>query len=441
MKLSLSRAPLFALVCRHVLLGLVVWPARAVKLHGGLPSLPGYGVSEQPGFVAFDPRKSSVRIGSCKDVKCPQGWALSVDLSSPGNETHMCCEKTCELWTCSAGYVSNPDYSTNIAQSDQACCDRACGNFTCRTNYSQASTLTAGTTHDECCLVTCVAFECLGNWKTDSSRAGIVAANESSCCRPTCARFNCSGAAGWVTDTSKLDVGGDKFGDCCFQECRIVNCLEKGETYGVPDERMDWTNGTDACCANKCKGHSCGTGWLPNVSKADYFGESNEDCCTPQECQQKHAPCNLSEGWADSTASDEPYCCQATCKRWDCEAADQWLASASKANITAASNEDCCERSCLHHVCTSAMVHIPQSNATRGNTDSQCCEDAGCSIFRDNLTQLADGAYCNSVGESSQCEARFEKLGNSTLVPCQWDAGYGLCRNDLSRNVTGCFGF
>lgn len=254
---------LFAPACLQVFSSLLFWPARAVKVHGVKnPSLVSPVESEQHGFVNFDPRNSTTRVGSCKDFECPHGWVYSVDLTLDGSEpplsgiskeTHMCCEKTCELWPCSHGYVSNPAYYSNVAQNDQQCCDIACGNFTCNANYSQAGTLAPGTTHDECCLPTCAIFDCTaeGTWKTDSSKAGVVAANESSCCFPSCARFNCSDENGWATDTSKLDVAGDKFGDCCLQECRIINCWEKGDNYAVPDERMGWTNGTDACCAKK----------------------------------------------------------------------------------------------------------------------------------------------------------------------------------------------
>lgn len=191
----------------------------------------------------------------------------------------------------------------------------------------------------------------------------------------------------------------------------------------------------------KCSGHSCGFGWLPNSSKAVFFGERDEDCCAKQVCREEHAPCSLSEGWTDSNASDEPYCCQATCKRWDCKVAEHWLTFPSKENITAASNDDCCVRSCLHHKCSSGMSHIPEGNITRGNTDSECCEPVGCPYFRENLTRLEDGAYCNSLGESSNCITTFQKMADSSLVPCMWDESYALCRNNISANVTGCSGF
>lgn len=367
-----------------------------------------------------------------------------------GKSDDECCEKTCELWTCTGGFLTNEVYFGNIGSSDQYCCDKQCGEgFSCDEEYA-VNALVAGTTHDACCLPRCSLFSCPEPWGHDKNLDMIVSSKKEDCCAPYCGLFNCS-AVGKLQDETKLNVTANTTDACCTQYCSDIECPSG---WAVPEELAENVVNTSAatCCYPTCKAHKCGKGWAPSINKSDDWMNTDEDCCNAK-CSRFN--CSSEEGYvsspllADVIGEDSETCCEAQCKLWTCNESEGWYTPIDneKDNTTGQTNSECCVRPCSFTECPAGQAHITGADTTVLRDTTRCCEDARCDFFRSNLTQMKDGEYCNTLPADDSCDMMYQNRtlevnGTNDSVPffvrCELDPTYGICRYATGKNATDC---
>lgn len=405
-------------------------------------------------------------------MKCPAGYWPKLDhhsLTVVGDATATCCDKTCELFTCSGDYVSNSAYFSNVGESNQKCCDKMCGaDFVCNANYVLTNAAAPGITNEECCQAKCEIFTCTGDfWATSEAKKQLVGNTSEECCDATCAAFECNQTGGWAQDPNKSSIVGNTFVECCIPFCGNKDQVTCPAGYAVPPDMVNETNGTitvdnrteSICCEKQCKAHTCGFGWTANTRLDDEFGETDEDCCIAT-CAQFE--CKLEEGWANWTAaqdvvgSNETMCCLPTCQQWECLANESWLTNSAKIQVAGSSNEACCDRACSGFTCSKSDEQlIKAAGSTKGTTDAVCCEKKMCEYVRENMTKMEDGEYCNSLSQDV-CDLKYHVKVIETSKPgskssnesnlinrtvallCRFEPRYNLCKYDMSAAVYDC---
>lgn len=229
------------------------------------------------------------------------------------------------------------------------------------------------------------------------------------------------------------------------------------ETNGsvIIDNRTEWL-----CCQKQCKAHTCGFGWSANTRLDEEFGETNEECCLAT-CGQFE--CNLTEGWGNWTAAEdvvganETTCCLPTCQQWACLANESWLTNESMIQEVGSSNEACCDPACSGHTCSKSDEQLVEAAMSlKGTTDAVCCEKKQCQYIRNNMTNMSDGEYCNSLSPDV-CDYKYhvkvietavpgngsnssksDLVNRTVALPCKFEPTYNLCKYDMSAAVYDC---
>ncbi|CAE7210038.1 unnamed protein product, partial [Symbiodinium natans] len=388
---------------------------------------------------------------------CPQAWRPKLNHHTlTGSRVADCCEKSCELFTCTGVYRSNEAYWGNVGDSPQVCCDKMCGSdFECDRGYVLADATAAGVTKEDCCKPKCELFTCTAPWAPSAAKKDVVSSTAEDCCDQTCAAVNCS-VPGWTANESKALIVGNTVEDCCAPLCGNAEEIKCPQNFAVKPEDENKTGGTEVCCHKQCKAHDCSPGWAPDDSKADDFADSDEACCV-KTC--KLFECPKKEGWAAnelaaSTIGDnETVCCSPTCKQFTCNATEGWLKDGTDKDDEVASEADkCCVPACSRYVCSAGHMPIPDAATVPGASNEVCCESKRCDTVRKNMTKLGDDEYCNGQTEED-CEKKFIKYTNksevktakgkvktvktTTIVACTYNTTYNLCRYDTARPIKG----
>jgi len=193
----------------------------------GFQHVPGRHDAPQPATDA----QSYCCEKTCGFYKDQCGEHMGVDVSdkvkmatavTDSNFKAKCCEPKCSSVTCKAKHYYDPTYRDYLL-----------------------SKVPVGS---NCCIGTCETYSCSTGWVSNPDVANFVLANlrNEDCCLPTCALHNCG--EGWFNSTNKgkLMKVSSSNSVCCETSCKDFKC-PKGSSRR-PSAKTISATGSAACC-------------------------------------------------------------------------------------------------------------------------------------------------------------------------------------------------
>ncbi|CAE7624309.1 Ttll1, partial [Symbiodinium necroappetens] len=345
---------------------------------------------------------------------CSEGYVLKSNFHEiTGSSDSECCQPTCALWSCTGHFVANDAYKGNTGSSNEQCCDQTCAAVTCPKDQKVPLELrdSAGRTPKDCCKDTCAAVVCEPFHVPIRANLHSVypdGEDQSFCCEPTCGAYTCDYRKGLVLDRAKQMVPNPSDGTCCTATCSKTACPAGFETR---PENANKDAREVECCEPLCSSHSCSSGWVPDESRAQRVGNTDQECCR-RTCKEY----TCSAGWATNPAAaneigvDDETCCSKTCAQFQEQCTGDYAPNGAKNNTVGHTAETCCSKTCALYSCGAGVV-IPKSQSVVGSSDELCCENSRCPAMR-KMTKLDNGKHCSSLSEDV-CSKHFVELKNS----------------------------
>ncbi|OLQ07104.1 putative tubulin polyglutamylase TTLL1 [Symbiodinium microadriaticum] len=350
----------------------------------------------------------------CFSYSCSEGYVLKSNFHEiTGSSDSECCQPTCALWSCTGHFVANDSYKGNTGSSNEQCCDQTCAAVTCPKDQKVPLELrdSAGRTPKDCCKDTCAAVVCEPFHVPIRANLHSVypdGEDQSFCCEPTCGAYTCDYRKGLVLDRAKQMVPNPSDGTCCTATCSKTACPAGFETR---PENANKDAREVECCEPLCSSHSCSSGWVPDESRAQRVGNTDQECCR-RTCKEY----TCSAGWATNPAAaneigvDDETCCSKTCAQFQEQCTGDYAPNGAKNNTVGHTAETCCSKTCALYSCGAGVV-IPKSQSVVGSSDELCCENSRCPAMR-KMTKLDNGKHCSSLSQDV-CSKHFVELKNS----------------------------
>ncbi|CAE7399683.1 Ttll1 [Symbiodinium sp. CCMP2456] len=368
----------------------------------------------------------------CFSYSCSEGYVLKSNFHEiTGSSDSECCQPTCALWSCTGHFVANDSYKGNTGSSNEQCCDQTCAAVTCPKDQKVPLELrdSPGRTPKDCCKDTCAAVVCEPFHVPIRANLHSVypdGEDQSFCCEPTCGAYTCDYRKGLVLDPAKRMVANPSDGTCCTATCSKTACPAGFETR---PENANKDAREVECCEPLCSSHSCSSGWVPDETRAERVGNTDQECCR-RTCKEY----TCSAGWATNPAAagkigvDDETCCSKTCAQFQEQCTGDYAPNGATNNTVGHTAETCCSKTCALYSCGTGVV-IPKSQSVVGSSDELCCENSRCPAMR-NMTKIDSAKGCNSLGEDV-CSKHFVELKNSITnktdaLACQM-TDIGLC--------------
>lgn len=332
------------------------------------------------------------------------------------------------LWSCTGHFVANESYKGNTGSSNEQCCDQTCAAVTCPKDQKVPLELrdSAGRTAKDCCKDTCAAVVCEPFHVPIRANLHSVypdGEDQSFCCEPTCGAYTCDYRKGLVLDPAKRMVANPSDATCCTATCSKTACPAGFETR---PENANKDAREVECCEPLCSSHSCSSGWVPDETRAERVGNTDQECCR-RTCKEY----TCSAGWATNPAAankigvDDETCCSKTCAQFQEQCTGDYAPNGATNNTVGHTAEKCCSKTCALYSCGTGVV-IPKGQSVVGSSEELCCEDSRCPAMR-SMTKIEK---CNSLGEDV-CSKHFVELKNTITnktdaLACQM-TDIGLC--------------
>eukprot|EP00931_Biecheleriopsis_adriatica_P061162 TRINITY_DN36774_c0_g1_i1.p1 TRINITY_DN36774_c0_g1~~TRINITY_DN36774_c0_g1_i1.p1 ORF type:complete len:440 (+),score=81.27 TRINITY_DN36774_c0_g1_i1:90-1409(+) len=397
----------------------------------------------------------------CARHECSKGWHPKRQMPMTASASDvLCCDKTCELWTCEHGFVENSAYYGNVGQTNAKCCDKICSNgITCPDGFAirNADKNKPGLNSSDCCTETCANAVCPPPWANPpagSDKTKKFSTDPTDCCEATCGSHDCPDGKLHLKEKLRDIAASAEAGKCCADSCEDYCCPNGYEKGPNASSTLKGDDPTASCCVLKCGdedskfGYKCSKGWHPI---GDLRSCATQPCTDRQCCIKTCGIYNCPDDYVknkDSAAlwpATDDTCCLGTCKLVDCP--EEFYVVGSNMNRSGdvgSSPAECCEKKCSLHTCAGdESVLIPNASSVAGSDDATCCEPALCKVFRGLKQTSVPG--CNTDGgrelTGDECEQYYTELvhkqtNETDSIRCVWDKGFELCRVG-GTDVTG----
>jgi len=289
-----------------------------------------------------------------------------------------------------------------------------CETFQCPERITKhKGDLAVGSTLHECCEPPrCETFACPEGMVTNPETE--TGTTESECCMvPLCPQDICN-VTGWSPKPGS-GLSGSNLTACCQRiPCPLWTC---SNSTTMKNKGADFFGQSDEdCCADNfgCTADICKDPALK--LKSDWnatYGSTQDLCCEPRLCVDYSCP-NVTYfkpkgkeglvGWSEQECCDAILCDSSPV----CDTDDKTYVKKNFTGLLGNSLEQCCDRlSCRDYTCSNSTTLKSKGTDFFGNTDEQCCEQMFCT-----------GNECISKPLTHKLKDGYAKIVGSTLDQC-----------------------
>eukprot|EP00930_Biecheleria_cincta_P035165 TRINITY_DN2420_c1_g1_i3.p1 TRINITY_DN2420_c1_g1~~TRINITY_DN2420_c1_g1_i3.p1 ORF type:complete len:1208 (-),score=202.03 TRINITY_DN2420_c1_g1_i3:338-3961(-) len=368
---------------------------------------------------------------TCEIFTCPAGYEKKNSESTDYSQAN-CCEATCTVFTCPSGYAKKMNASLPYTQEN--CCQATCTAFTCPSGYEKKMNASLPYTQDNCCQATCAVFTCPSGYSKKAK--AVTPYSEENCCEATCTEFTCPSGYAKKTDAT-LPYTKD---NCCQATCAVYTCpstyaKKANASAVVPTSKAN-------CCQETCQAFTCPFGYEKRMNATLPY--TKENCCQAT-CTAFTCPSGYEKKMNASLPYTQDNCCQATCAVFTCPSG---YAKKAKA-VTPYSKENCCEATCTEFTCPAG--YAKKTDATLPYTKDNCCQET-CAAYtcpssyakKANASAVAPASNancCQATCAAFTCPHGYEKRINATLPYteencCQATCEVFTCPHGYIKKVT-----